>query len=368
MASGRKVVKLSRNLLYEQFADSVRQLIREDSLWGKYLPSERELARVYGVSHVTVRRGLELLAGEGLIVRKHGQGTRVLGKPRGRTHRGAARVAVASFFSRSKDGYLGEITTGLTWEAGNAGWSVSFFGHLGDSGCRSAFLGALRRGEIDGLILLGVTNRSLVEEVLRLRNGPTVLVDHHFPDLPLTSVMDDSRDGARQTVEHLLELGHRRIGYIDAPRRDINPWRFEGYAEALRSAGIEPDDGLIAHAPGKFEDGLQAAREFLARPDPPTAVMGFCDNRAWGAWRAAEEKGLEVGRNFAVAGYGNAVPGSPEALTSVAMDMQRVGEGASRELTDQMAGRSERGRLVLEPVRLVVRDSSREARVGMGRK
>ena len=361
MSAKKSVARLSRQLLYEQFAESVRRLIREDGLWGESLPSERELTRLYGVSHVTVRRGLELLASEGLIVRRHGQGTKVLGKPRRKSRAGAARIAVASISNISAEGYLAQIVNGLTQGAGDAGWSVNFFRRMGQAECQAAFFAALRAGEIDGLIMVGVIRREFVDEVLRNWNGPAVLVDHYFPDLPLTSVIDDSRDGARQATEHLLELGHRRIGYIDAPKREINPWRYEGYAAALRSAGIEPDDALVTRSPNRFEAGLKAGGELLALKDPPTAILAFCDKRAWGAWRAAEERGLEVGRDFAVVGYGDSEPGSPEALTSVAIDMQHLGQSAAAELAGQLAGNFERGRLVTEPARLVIRESTRAA-------
>ncbi len=361
MTADRNIAKLSRQMLYEQFADSVRKLIRADNLWGEYLPSEREFAKLYGVSHVTVRHGLALLAEEGLIVRRHGQGSRVLGKPRKKSRSGAARIAVASASNISAEGYLGQIIGGLSQSAGDTGWSVTFHFRMRESEHRAELVSALLGGEIDGLIMLGVTRREFVEKLLRNWNGPAVLVDHYFPDLPLTSVIDDSRDGARQVTEHFIELGHRRIGYIDAPTSDINPWRYEGYVTALRSAGIEPDDALVTHAASRFQRGLEAGRKLLALENPPTAILAFCDERAWGARQAAEEKGLKVGRDFAVAGYGDSAPGSPETLTSVAIDMHHLGCLAASELALQLQGKAHQERLVMEPARLIIRDSTRGA-------
>ncbi len=366
MTTRKSVSRLSRQMLYEQFAEDVRKLIRNDNLWGKYLPSERKFTTLYGVSHVTVRRGLKLLADEGLIVRRHGQGTKVLGKPPRRSRTGAARIAVASISNISAQGYLAQIVSGLTQKAGDAGWSVNFYRRMGEAKGRASLFRALLGGEVDGLIMLGVIQREFVENVLRNWNGPAVLADHYFPDLPVTSVIDDSRDGARQAIEHLLELGHRRIGYVDAPKRSTNPWRYEGYSTALRSAGIEPDDALVVHAPNTFEKGLEAGRELLSLEVPPTAVLAHCDKRAWGVWRAAEERGLEVGRDFAVIGHGNSEPGSPKTLSSVAVDMQHLGSLAAAELADQLEGKADRGRLLMEPARLIVRDSACKAKEIIG--
>jgi DNA-binding LacI/PurR family transcriptional regulator len=344
----------------------LRELISEKRLWESYLPSERDLARLLEVNRGTVRKGLDALVAEGVIARRHGLGNWVLAKPRRGAVTSGARVLVASIWRDNVQGYASQIMAGLAIGAADGSWNVTFTGRVGRPPGREALLTRLRRRELDGLVLLTVMRREAVEEILGVWDGPAVLVDHHFPELPLTGVMDDSAGGARAAVEHFLALGHRRIAYVDHHDPDSNPWRREGYRQALCAAGITPDRSLLVGSRIRVDAGIEAGRELLGREDPPTAILTFDDVIALGVWKAAEQRGLVVGRDLALAGYGDrsASTGFSKELTSVRTDMCAVGETAAAELGQQMTGRSKPGKLVLVPAQLEVRDSSRGARAG----
>ncbi|MHC4914882.1 MAG: LacI family DNA-binding transcriptional regulator [Planctomycetota bacterium] len=366
MPENGPIAKLSRHLLYEEVAASIRQLIRERGLWGTYLPPERELASMFGVNRGTVRKGLQALEEQGVISRRQGQGTLVVPRPQNGKRSREARVIVASFVRLPvTEGFYGEIMAGITLGASDADWNVVFHSGLRDTERWTRFIADLADEMLDGLVLVSFTRHSVVEEVLTHWKGPAVLVDHYFGDLPLTGVIDDSRAGARRATEHLLGLGHRRIGYIDVSDPATNPWRYSGYAEALRAAGVEPNPGLRAGCHADMEQARDAAARLLSLPEPPTAVLAFDDTRAWGVWRAAEERGLAVGRDFALVGYGDAgdpPTGRPAELSSVRINPQFMGESAVRELDKLIAGRAQAGEQVLLPAELVVRGSSRDAR------
>ncbi len=362
--------KISRSLLYEQVAERTRELIRSESLWGSYLPAERELAAKFGVSQVTVRRGLELLVRDGLIVRRRGQGTRVLSKPQRRGRR-TGQVVVAAEWTDVSTGYLGHIMAGLSAGASRSEWTVSFRSLSGASKS-AALIESLRGGDVGGLVLLSVTDRRLCENVLRGWGGPTVLVDHRFEDLALTSVNDDSLGGAREVTAHLLSQGHRRIGYLECSSREQNPWRHQGWAETLAEAGIEPDERLVAPCRGNSEEAGEATERLLDLDDAPTAVIGFERSRAWGAWQAVERRGLRVGRDVALACFGySGEPGMPEGLTCYEIDWHDLGRTAASELDALMSGAGRPGELISVPGHLVIRKSSgplrRGGRGGSGR-
>ncbi len=363
---GRKpeMASLSRRLLREEVADSIRQLIGENKLWESYLPSERDLARVLGVNRGTVRKGLQALEAKGLIARRHGLGNWVLPKLRRGAAVSGARVLVASIWRENMQGYVSDIMAGLAVGAADVGWNVTFTGRVSRPPGREALLTRLRRRELDGLVLCTLVKREVIAEILDIWDGPAVLVDHHYPDLPLTSVMDDSCGGARAVVDHFVALGHRRIAYVDLPDRTRNPWRYKGYCAGLRAADIEPDERLVVTSRIRIDAGLETGRELLAQQDPPSAVLTFDDMMALGVGRAAEERGLVVGRDLALAGYGDkaAATGFSDALTSVSTNMQSVGETAALELSKLMAGRAQPGELVLVPGELRIRESSGEAR------
>jgi DNA-binding LacI/PurR family transcriptional regulator len=121
---------------------------------------------------------------------------------------------------------------------------------------------------------------------------------------------------------------------------------------------------LVAGCHIDVEGARAAGRQLLGRANPPTAILAFDDVVAWGVWKAAEELGLVVGRDLALAGYGDTAAGAgfSQELTSVRVDMNRLGEVAAAELGNLMNGKSLPGKLVLVPAELVVRASSRNAR------
>jgi LacI family transcriptional regulator len=255
--------------------------------------------------------------------------------------------------------YTNELIAGLVTEAGKRDRLLMFI-NLAPSDGREKFFSEMASGNVNGILLVGVTDRGFTEEVLRRWIGPVVLVDHYFDDLPITGVIDDSAGGARNVVEHLLSLGHTRIGYVDISRRELNPWRYEGYSDGLRGAGIEVDPGLVVPAFGSFEAGLAAGDTLLSLKNPPTAIFAFDDTRAFGVWRVAETRGIQVGKDLALVGFGDMAPraGFSEELTSVRFDPRELGRIAVEKIMDLVFGRSRRGELVKVPTQLMVRKSS----------
>jgi LacI family transcriptional regulator len=358
--------RISREFAYREVSSQIRTLIEKKSLWGRYLPAERELARTFGICRDTVRRGLDLLVQEGIVRRRHGRGCLVLPREPRRVPVSEGMLAVASYTASESGGaeeYYGEMMTGVTGAAGEVGWPLSF-SNLTVPQARQRFFGQLREGGASGLLLISVADRSFIEEILSMWGGPTVLLDHYFPDLPVSAVVDDGELGARQAVEHFLELGHRRIGYVEVSRRELNPWRYAGYAGALRAAGIEPDDDLVVPAAATFGAGRHAGEQLLSRRRPPTAILAFGESRAWGVWRAAEARGLTVGRDLALAAFSGSRPpaGAEAQLTCVRHDPRRMGQLAVERLMALADGEAGPGELLQVPTELAVGSSSRDAR------
>ncbi len=356
------ILPLSRNLLYEEVAEKIRDLVRERGLWGSYLSPERELAQVLGVNRGTLRKGLDLLQRERFISRKQGRGTKVRQCPGSRRILEQRRVAVASFSSLSlKDSYYGEIMAGVAVSSGDIDWKVAFHNGLCKTERWDKFMVALDDQEIDGLLLISFTEPELMKQLIDHWQGPMVLVDHYYPDLQVTSVIDDSRGGARMATEHLLSLGHRRIGYLDDSKVNNNPWRYSSHVETLKSAGIEADAGLRVGCHSDVEQAKEAALKLLTSAQPPTAILAFNDIRAWGVWAAAEECNLRVGTDFALVGYGDTPPppGRASDLSTVHIDPQAMGEVAVNELERIISSETLPGKLIELPARLIVRKSSR---------
>jgi DNA-binding LacI/PurR family transcriptional regulator len=160
---------------------------------------------------------------------------------------------------------------------------------------------------VDGMIFISceMTNLAgdhdhygrLVEEGARL-----VFVNGALDGLEVACVSVDERHAGYVATQHLISLGHRRIGFVAGPAMYL-PTREKaaGRAEALRDAGLT--DGLVAHGEFSFEGGHRALQTLLADPDPPTGVICSSDVIAIGVVQAARAAGLRVPEDLSVVGF-----------------------------------------------------------------
>ena len=215
----------------------------------------------------------------------------------------------------------------------------------------------------DGIILVTPT----VTEVAA--HHPVVAVDPHVGDSVLPTVMAQNLEGARAATEHLIELGHQRIGFL-AGRPDLESARRReaGYRAALADAGIEFDPALIRVGGFTEETARGPAEELLSLDDRPTAVFASNDLSAIAVLRAADERGLSVPDDLSVVGFDN-IPESAltdPPLTTVDQSIQSLGEEAVRLLIDLIEHPEHRtgdapAQITL-PTHLVVRRTTRKAR------
>lgn len=360
-------LKIEHPLLTDLFVNEVTRLIRRRRLWNQHLLPERDMAAMFGVSRQTVRRGLKIMEGQGRISRVQGRGTLVLPEPRKRRVPPSPRVVVGALGSDNSDGYFGEIMAGMT-QAAEKGEALLSYSTLGTPAGRQKFMAQVSAGHVDGVLILSWTDRVFIEELLRVWRGPTVLMDHYFEGLPVTGVIDDGEGGARQAMEHLFSLGHRRIAYVGLSRLELNPWRHAGYVGALKDAGLTVDPHLIALVQGGSEPAGGAAEQMLGLESPPTAFLVFEKGRAEGVRRAIESRGLTVGKDVALVEFWRKTPyrqGQPD-VTCVQFDAHEIGRQAMKKLEDLMAGKGTPGELVKVPTELVVGQTSRPAQAAQG--
>ena len=188
---------------------------------------------------------------------------------------------------------------------------------------------------VDGAVLVTPTVTDVQTD------GPVVAVDPHTGPSRLPSVAADNLQGARLGVEHLLALGHTRIGMITG-RPDLlsAQQREQGYREALTAAGLPVDETLMRCGDFDPEVAREAARELLSLPEPPTAVFAANDLSAIATLEVAAELGVDVPRRLSVVGFDN-IPESAMAdppLTTVQQPIRRMGEEATVMLLDLIAG------------------------------
>lgn len=163
---------------------------------------------------------------------------------------------------------------------------------------------------------------------------PTVMIGSELQTDTVSSVMVDNEIGGHLAVEHLYQLGHRKIAFIRGPRTlsDSAP-RWQGVRSFVKSAGLELDPRLIVDLPdsqdpiSSFEAGYKLTEELLKRKRPFTALMAFDDMTAFGAIRALVKAGLRVPEHCSVIGFDDVAPSSlyTPPLTTIRQPMEAMG-------------------------------------------
>lgn len=191
---------------------------------------------------------------------------------------------------------------------------------------------------------------------------PFVMIDPvDTQDSRVVSIGSTNWAGGRSATEHLVELGHRRIAWIGGPTSsEAARERFHGHRAALDSAGLELDKSLVRHDWFAVDTGLNHARELLALPEPPTAVVAGDDEIAVGVLAAAQEAGIAVPEDLSVVGFDD----TPQAmwtnprLTSVHQPLIGFGRMAVETVLALADGVEPASRHVQLATTLTVREST----------
>ncbi|MGZ3362320.1 MAG: LacI family DNA-binding transcriptional regulator, partial [Xanthobacteraceae bacterium] len=215
---------------------------------------------------------------------------------------------------------------------------------------------------VDGLVLATVVLNDPVVGHCLAASIPVVLVNRSDSARKLPAVVTDDEAGMRLAVDHLVGLGHRRLGHIAGPQ-DVSTGalRRAGFKAAAARAGLSAQNTLIETARAYTRDeGRLAALRLLDRERPPTAIVAANDLLALGIYDAIGERGLKCPSDVSVVGHNDMpyVDMLSPPLTTVRIAQREMGNQAARLLLDAIAApAARRERVVLEP-RLIVRGST----------
>jgi LacI family transcriptional regulator len=162
----------------------------------------------------------------------------------------------------------------------------------------------LVRRRVDGLVLApspGAMDNAL--RYLAEQSTPVVLLDRFLP-LEVDQVGTENEEPAAQLVEHLAELGHRRIGLVAGLEGlSTTEERIAGYRKGLQHSGIDFDPALVAHGASQHEPARAATNRLLERGDPPSALLAANSAMTIGVMHALRERGLEVPADIALVAF-----------------------------------------------------------------
>lgn len=259
--------------------------------------------------------------------------------------------------------FFAEISRNIEDEGFKNGYTVFLCNSDDQLVKQTEYLDVLISKQVDGIVFISVSNNRRNLDKLVDANIPFVIVDREESDALADVVLVDNLSGGLSAVQHLIDLGHRKIGCITGPS-DANPSaeRHRGYLRGLVENGIPVREEFSQLGDFRYKSGEIAMDRLLALDDPPTAVFVCNDMMAIGAIRAIQNRGLSIPEDVSIVGFDN-IPiaeAITPALTTVAQPMKEIAERAMSILYRRMQGDTKGSfeRVVLVP-ELIIRDSTK---------
>lgn len=362
------------------------KIVRGDYRVGAWMPAERDLAAEMSVSRPVVREAIARLAEQGLLERRPGCRPRV--RPLDRRNGAApingngaqsARGAIAAVIPQhptyaSAHAILRGINAALTQHAEPQNLTICdthpsvATAPTSGSDLEGDVLERLEREHVAGIVLWHLSGRETEPIVRRLLDSgvPVVFVDRHPASLTCDYVGVDNEGGVQACVQHLVELGHRRIAFVKNTENVTSVHEREaGYRAGLIEHGIEVDPARIYGTPEEIGVDLNGAADYLASLRPRvTAAIVMNDLHAFELMRQLEARGLRVPEDISVVGFDDIECYSPHPamLTTVHQPFFRMGQRAARLLLRRIEERRSSIQMprqhILLPTRLVVRSTT----------
>jgi LacI family transcriptional regulator len=282
-------------------------------------------------------------------------------------HRGAASlrasssVLVGMVISDLTNPFFAELAVGIEDAVYKLGFTPILANTNEDAQRQAQVLRSLREHNVAGIIMSPARGsdawtlaRQLPQEI------PAVLTMRRMIGSSLPYIGPDNRKGERLAVEHLLNLGHRRIAFIGGDSSmTTQQERVDGWRDALNGAGFAADESLIFESPPTRDGGRMAVGRALEIARPPTAFVCYNDIVAMGATRELTARGVTPGRDIAVVGFDDIAAAEHNAppLTTLSADTREMGSRCAESLLGLIRHEDPAGLSFAGEARLVVRES-----------
>jgi GntR family transcriptional regulator, arabinose operon transcriptional repressor len=351
--------------IYVQLLTYFRERILDGSFSvGSRLPTEVEIARQHHISRGTVRQALNILVNEGFLERIPGRGTFVkkLAEPEQHpTNKRLGLVLSLPTLQLSMD-----ILVGAVQAAKARSYEVSVVYAENNPQEQARDVNWLKATQINGIILFPVDNAVADETLLQLQteNVPLVLIDRYIPNFDTDYVVSDNVGGGYRATEHLIILGHTRIGFAYSNVANLQTTsvrdRWRGYKQALQEYNLIYDEALIFPDLPLPPPGVpNAYDDFVLHPHRPEAVFAVNDSVALAILQACQRQGVKVPEHLALVGFDdlNFAAYLTPPLTTVVQPRREIGVRATNLLISRIEGQAGAPQHVEIPTSLTVRAS-----------
>jgi len=303
--------------------------------------SLKEIARLAHVSHPTVSRALK---NSPLISQSTGDRIRRIAAEHGYQPNLNARSLVTQrsnfigcVVTDIADPFIGEVISGVEEVAAQHEYSIILTNSGGDPDREMRAVRSLVERAIDGGLVIAAMAGGAPSPYFSEREIPIVLINNHHPGNFVHSIGVANFDGAQRITQHLLDLGHRQIGYIGNRFGGLSDQdRYRGYRAVLKKARVRYASELVIHSESSLEGGYRGMKQLLDLSTRPTAVFCYDDITALGAYKAIRTAGLQISRDISVAGFDDLFFSSylDPSLTTISQPMREMGEQAMKLLLD----------------------------------
>ena len=243
------------------------------------------------------------------------------------------------------------------WKAGHV---LLLIDTEGEADVERAALETLLDRKVDGLVYARMYHQVL-EPPHPIGNVPLVMLDARAPDNSVSSVVPDESGGTRSAIEHLVESGHTRIGFVQTVDEvQAASERLAAFRTTLADAGLPGDDAPIAYDPLLPGSTSADVVNMLEGPDRPTAIFCFNDLTAHNVYKVARQLGHRIPQELSVVGFDNqetVAPWLDPGLTTVQLPHYEMGRWAVEHLEQIIAGEADEPVQFRMPCPLVIRDS-----------
>jgi len=325
-----------------------------------------EVAREAGVSYSTVSRvlnGFEFVKeSTRQRVNEAAQRLGYVANLQARSLAGGHSQIIGVLVPGLDNGYIAEVIRGIDIELARSNYDLMMYTTHRHIGKESTYVNTITNGLTDGLLLLIPLVPTEYLDALQARNFPYVMIDQ-ADNTGKSSIVDATNwQGAYDAARYLIELGHRRIGFITGLMEIQSAVdRLDGYKAALADHDIPFAEELIYHGDFWEPSGYAAVQHLLSLQQTPTVIFASNDLEAFGAMEAIRERGLQIPDDISIMGFDNIPQGSivyPK-LTTIQQPLDQMGRMAARMLLEQIENPERPPRRITLATQLIVRDSCR---------
>lgn len=264
---------------------------------------------------------------------------------------------------RFSDPFFSEFLSGIVEVSGEYGFSLNISTSYIDDEAE-LYRKHIRSRRADGYVVVRTRLEDNRINILREYDVPFVAFGRIAGDNDFHLVDEDGYRGIRQVVDHLAALGHTRLACIAEPTTLTKSFhRVQGFIDGLRANQLPFDPNLLIETYYRQRSGQLSTQQLLSLPQPPTAIVTCNDLLALGAYAAAQEYGLKVGRDISITGFDDILLAeyAQPPLTTVHQPAQEMGGMVARILLQLIYQEPLAEKQVILQPALVVRQSTGRA-------